>query len=332
MTYNEFKLAAYKYKYETAIETEYARVSYGELLKRVNALYNSFYQMNVAGKTVAVLTGNCPETVYAIIAGVKAGCRCVMCRVSGPSDALLQKLSVYRPSVAVVHGCHFAHATPVLSKIGCNCAIVTENTDIDREALPSVHFLSELLEINDYNSAAAQNSDGTVVLANDGVHFDTQQAILDAGRRDGIYIGLPLYCGAGFDSLFYALLSGHKCVFNEKPTAQFFKKKNVKLALVYDGAKTFDADSLFYKNNNTLCINSEFIYPQECEKLISEAIGYPVSVGFDGEKIKITVMLSDDSDIKSVAGSPLAHAVASVAADAFYGIGCQKSVVFKKTV
>ncbi len=332
MTYNEFKLAAYKYKYETAIETEYARVSYGELLKRVNALYNSFFQMGVAGKTVAVLTGNCPETVYAILACVKAGCRCVMCRVSGPTQTLLQKLSVYRPSVAVVHGCHFEHTVPVLSKIGCHSAIVTENEDIDKEALPSVHFLSELLEINDYSSVATELSEGTVVLANDGVHFDTQSAILQQGRRDGVYIGLPLYCGAGFDSLFYALLSGHKCVFCQSPSAQFFKKKNVKLALLYEGALNYDAAALFYKNDNTICINCEFIYPKECEKLISTAIGYPVALSFDGKKIKIAVTLFENSDIKSVAGSPLAYAVSNVASDVFYGIGCQKSVVFKKTV
>ena len=330
MTYNEFKAAAYKFKYETAIETEYSRVSYGELLKRVNALCNSFYQMGVAGKTVAVLTGNCPETVYAILACVKAGCRCVLCRVSGPVKSLLQKVSVYRPSCAVVHGCHFAHTVPVLSKIGCNCAIVAENTDIDKEVLPSVHFLSELLEINDYSTLTQDMGEGNVVLANDGVRFDTKDKIMSQGIRDGIYIGIPLYCTAGFDSLFYALMSGHKCVFNESPTAQFFKKKNVKLALVYDGAPTFDTDALFYKNGNTDCINCEFIYNEECENLISEAIGYPVNVDFDGKKIKISVTLSQNADIKSVKGSPLSYAVANAASDAFYGIACQKSVIFKK--
>lgn len=332
MTYHDFKAAAYRYKYETAIETEYARVSYGELLNRVNALYNSFCQMGAAGKTVAVLTGNCPETVYAILASIKAGCRCVLCRVSGPVSRLLQKLSVYHPSVAVVHGCHFAHTAPVLSKIGCSCAIVTENADIVKEVLPSVHFLSELLEINDYTAVTGEYGEGSVVLANDGVHFDTREAISGLARRDGVYIGLPLYCGAGFDSLFYALLSGHKCVFCQSPSAQFFRKKNVKLALIYEGAPAFDAAALFYKNDNTICINCEFVYTEECEKLISTAIGYPVTLGFDGKKIKITVTLLENSDIKSVAGSPLSHAVANVAADAFYGIGCQKSVVFKKTV
>ena len=330
MTFNEFKAAAYRYKYETAIETEYARVSYGELLKRVNALYNSFFQMGVAGKTVAVLTGNCPETVYAILACIKAGCRCVMCRVSGPADSLLQKLSVYRPVVAVVHGCHFAHTVPVFEKIGCHSVIAAENEGVDKEALPSVHFMSELLEINDYASVATELGEGTVVLANDGVHFDTREAILAQGIRDGVYIGVPLYCGAGFDSLFYALLSGHKCVFCQSPSAQFFKKKNVKLALLYKGAHSFDTNALFYENSNTICINCEFIYPEECENLISAAIGYPVSVDFDGKKIKISVTLFENSDIKSVAGSPLSYAVANVAGDVFYGIGCQKSVIFKK--
>ncbi len=332
MNFDDFKAAAYRYKYETAIETEYERVSYKELLTRVNALYNSFCQMGITGKTVAVLTGNCPQTVYAILAAVKAGCRCVLCRVSGPVDALAEKLSVYRPSVAVVHSCHYMHTVPVLRDCGCNCAVVAEQGDVDRTLLPAVHFLSELVEINDYSSLPTEQKDGIVVLANDGVHWDTKAAIESTGRRDGVYIGLPLYCGAGFDAVFSALFSGHKCVFLERPTKQIFKKKNVKLALVYKGLPTFDCDALFYQNDNTICINNEFIYPAECEKLISDAIGYPTVCEYDGEKIKISVILPPDADISAVSGSPLARAIAGHAADAFYGLACRKSVVFKKTV
>ncbi len=330
MTYNEFKTAAYKYRYETAIENEYVRISYGELLGRVNALYNSLCQMGVSGKTVAVLTGNCPETVYAIFACLKAGCRCVLCRVSGPKSALLQKLEVYRPSVAVLHTCHFNHSVDALKKVGCNCAIVTEQGEVDDTLLPSVYFLNDLLQINDYNASTATQTDGSIVLANDGAHFDTKDAIDALDKREGVYIGLPLYCGAGFDSLIFALLSGHKCVFCHTPSKQLFKKKNVRLSLAYSGTPTFDCNTLFYENNNTFCINGEFVYKEECENIISMAIGYPVFLDFDGNKLKITVKLFENDDIGAVAGSPLARAVANCAADVLYGAACPKSVVFKK--
>ena len=286
--------------------------------------------MGVVDKTVAVLTGNCPQTVYAILACLKAGCRCVLCRVSGPKSALSQKLAVYRPSVAVVHACNFSHTADVLLKVGCSRAVITERADVDKELLPSVHFLADLLEINDYNATAASQSEGNTVLANDGERFDTRSAIEGLQRRDGVYIGLPLYCGAGFDSLFYSLLTGHKCVFCDKPSAQFFKKKNVKLALVYKDAPHFDVNALVYENNNTFCINCEFVYPEECQKLISEAIGYPVLCDYDGKKLKITVKLFKDDDLDAVRSSPLTRAVAKCASDVLYGVPCPKSVVFKK--
>lgn len=330
MTYNEFKTAAYRYRYEAAIETEDERISYGELLERVNALYNSFCQMGAPGKTVAVLTGNCPETVYAILACLKAGCRCVLCRVSGPKSALSQKLAVYRPSVAVIHACNFVHSADILAKSGCNCAVFVGRAEADMSLLPSVHFMTDLLEINDYSSMIAPQSEGSVVLANDGVHFDTKDAISSLGRRDGVFVGLPLYCGAGYDSLVFSLLSGHKCVLSAAPTKQFFKKKNVKLALVYKGVDVFDTDALFYENDNTFCINGEFVYPEECKNLISEAIGYPVFPEYDGKKLKITVKLFENDDIDAVSKSPLARAVAREAGDVLYGVPCPKTVVFKK--
>jgi len=330
MTYNEFKTAAYRYRYEAAIETEYERISYGELIERVNALYNSFCQMGVVGKTVAVLTGNCPETVYAILATLKAGCRCVLCRVSGPSESLFQKLVAYRPSVAVVHACHFERTVGLLEKSGCSCAVIAERAEVNRELLPSVHLLSDLLEINDYNAASLPASEGSVVLANDGVRFDSGNAITSLGKRDGVYIGLPLYCGAGFDSLFTALMSGHKCVFCHVPSASLFKKKSVRLALVYKDSPVFDTDALFYQNDNTLCINGEFVYPEECENIISAEIGYPVFLSYDGKKLKITVKLYENDDISAVSTSPLTRAVAKSAAKVLYGVACPKSVVFKK--
>ncbi len=330
MDYNQFKAAAYKFRYEAAIETENERISYGELLERVGALYNSFCQMGVTGKTVAVLTDNCPQTVYAILACLKAGCRCVLCRVSGPLSALKEKLLVYRPSVAVLHSCHFAHTADVLRQIGCNSAVVAGRSDIDTECLPSVHFLADLLQINDYSAPACAQSEGSVILANDGVRFDTQKSIEILDRRDGVYIGLPLYCGAGFDSLFFALLSGHKCVFCQSPSKQFFKKKNVKLALVYKNAEVFDIDALFYENDNTFCINCEFVYSEECKKIISAAIERPVECFYDGKKFKTVVKLFENEDIKSVSSSPVTSAVTKSVAEALYGVPCLKSVVFKK--
>lgn len=330
MTYQQFKTVAYKYKYEIAIETEDARISYGELLERAGALYNSFCQMGIAGKTVAIFTNNCPETVYAVLAASRAGARCVIMRASGPISKIKSTLSVYRPSAAILHACHLERLTPALTAADCRCAVTVGKAESD--ALPSLYTLSELMQINDYNVVTTPVSGGSVVLANDGVRWDVSERIAALTRRDGVYLSLPLYCGAGYDALWATLMSGHKCVISDMPSKNLFKRKKISLALLYEGDDAFGYDAEYYSNPNTFCINSEFLYPEECEEIVSRASGYPTRCDYKDGKVKITLTLPQGSDIGSVSDSPLSRAIAGYCADIFYGVVCRKSVVFKKTV
>ena len=330
MTYAQFKTVAYKHKYEIAIETEDERISYGELLERAGALYNSFCQMGIAGKTVAIFTNRCPQTVYAVLAASRAGARCVIMRASGPISKIKETLSVYRPSAAILHACHLDRLTPALLSAGCKSAITVGKTE--SEMMPSLYTLSELMDINSYSIVTPPLSEGSVVLANDGVRFDASEEIKNVPARAGIYNSLPLYCGAGYDAMWQTLMSGHKCFFTDMPSKALFKRKKIALALLYEGDDSFDCDAVFYSNPDTFCINGEFLYPEECEEAIGNATGYPVRCDYEEGKVKITVTLPPDSDISAVSDSPLARAVSGYCADVFYGIICRKSVVFKKTV
>lgn len=330
MIYQQFKTVAYKFKYETAIETESERITYGELLQRSATLYNSFFQLGIAGKTVAVFTNNCPETVYAVLAASRAGARCVICRVSGPLKKIKETLSVYRPSVAIVHACHLGRISPALAGCGCHCAVTVGRAQDD--SIPSLYTLADLMEINDYNTVAPQEGEGSVVLANDGVHWDVTERIAALPAREGVFLSLPLYCGAGFDALWQTLMTGHKCVICDIPTKGMLRRKKVSLCLVYEGEDSFGIDAEYYSNPDTYCINREFMYKAECEDYLSESTGYPVDCTFDGKRLRITLTLNSDSDIEAVKDSPLSHALSGYCADTFYGMICRKSVVFKKNI
>ena len=330
MIYQQFKTIAYKHKYEIAIETEDERISYGELLERAGALYNSFCQMGVAGKTVAIFTNRCPQTVYAVLAASRAGARCVIMRASGPIAKIKDKLSVYRPRVAMMHACHLDRLSDALLSAGCSCAVTVGKAE--SEVMPTLYTLSDLMEINDYSVVTPPAAEGSVVLANDGVRFDASEQIKNVPQRAGIFNSLPLYCGAGYDAMWQTLMSGHKCFFTDMPKAALFKRKKIALALLYEGDDSFGCDAVYYSNPDTFCINGEFLYPEECEEAISTATGYPVRCDYEDGKVKITVTLPPDSDISAVSDSPLARAVSGYCADVFYGVICRKSVVFKKTV
>lgn len=330
MTYQQFKTVAYKHKYEIAIETEDERISYGELLERVGALYNSFCQMGIAGKTVAIFTNRCPQTVYAVLAASRAGARCVLMRASGPVSKIKEKLSAYRPSAAILHACHLDRLSGALLSAGCNSAITVGK--VESEVMPTLYTLSELMDINDYSVVNAPLSEGSVVIANDGVKFDVSEKIKSVPVRAGIYISLPLYCGAGYDAMWQTLMSGHKCFFTDMPSKALFKRKKIALALVYEGDESYDCDAEYYSNPDTFCINGEFLYPEECEEAISKSVGYPARCDYEGGRVKITITLPPDSDISAVSESPLARSVSGYCADVLYGIVCRKSVVFKKTI
>lgn len=330
MIYQSFKTVAYKYKYETAIETDSERITYGELLDRSATLYNSFHQLGIAGKTVAVFTNSCPETVYAVLAASRAGARCVICRASGSLAGIKQMLFVYRPAVAIVHACHLERLAPVLNECDCHCAVTVGKTECD--SIPSLFPLSELMELNDYSVVGKPATEGSVVLANDGVRWDVTERIKALAPREGVFLSLPLYCGAGFDALWQAIMTGHKCVICDIPTKNLLKRKKVALCLVYEGEDNYGIDALYYSNPDTICINREFLYKEECDRSLSESTGYPVTCEYDGEKIKIVVTMSSESDIDSVKDSPLSAALGGYCADIFYGIICRKSIVFKKII
>lgn len=330
MIYQTFKTVAYKYKYETAIETESERITYGELLERTSRLYNSFCQLGLEGKTVAVFTNNCPETVYAVLAASRAGARCVICPASGPISQIRQSFFVYRPVVAILHACHLSRIAPVMDECGCHCAVTVGKAECD--FLPAVHTLSDLMQLNDYVVPTPPKAEGAVVLASDGVRWDVTERIKALPPREGVYLSLPLYCGAGFDALWQALVTGHKCVICDIPTKAFLKRKKVSLCLLYEGQDSFGLDAEFYSNPNTFCINNEFLYKEKSDSLLSERVGYPVECDFCDNKLRISITLTKDADIDSVKNSPLSHAIKEYCSDVFCGIICQKSVVFKKTV
>ncbi len=330
MTYNEFKTAAYKYKYETAVETQTSRLSFGDLLEKSNALYNSFCQMGLLSKTVAVMTGNTADSLISIIACLRADITCKIMRAAGPALHIQKSLLYFGASAVIVSADDFLHIAPAIKNGGCNCAIVTGKPQ-NTSALSSVYSFDSLLKLNDYTTIEPTKNEGTASVQYPQCRLETELKIESVGERDGVFIGLPIYTAAGFDAVCKTLLNGKKCVFSSAPSKQFFNKKSVVFSLMFDGCDSFETDALFYKNTDAARIGTDIFFTDEFENSITDAVGYPCECVFDGSRIKICVFVPKDTDLGQVALSPLARALAAAAKDTFYRADCPKSVIFKKT-
>lgn len=331
MQYSTLKTSAYKNKYETALETLDERISYGELLQRVNALYNSLCQMDLCKKTIAVFTGNSVNTVYTVYAALRAGCNCVIMSPAGNAQRINRSLSKYRPAAAFVNAHNLGRLAPSLKAFGCNCAVAT--SECDERLLPIVYEIEELLEFNDYSThATGEVGGGQLIFESACAPFEFFNDILNTKTRSGILLCLPLYTGAAFAALDTILTNGKKCVFLNSPTSQLVKKKNISLAICADFDLQLGCNTVFYKNANTFGINGQILYCEDTENYISAACGYPVSCDIEGSKLKILVTLGANTDMSVLKNSPLTSAISECLNDALYGINCPKSIVFKKTV
>lgn len=329
MQYESFRASAYKNKYEIAIETDSLRVSYGELIKTTGGFYNSLCQMSLYGKTVAVFTGGCVQTVSAVFAALKADCKCVVISPAGNLERINKSLSVYRPDIAVVYGKHLERLAPSLIAFGTSTAVVVGDDIPEQQYLPSVYSFDELVDINDYSVQTPSGKDGSIVFDAPSAEFLYTDAIENLGKRDGVLFDLPLYTEAAYRALCNTLEGGKKCVFLKSPDKKTAKKKKIKLAVVAN-EKDYDCQMAFATSDEFYSIGGQILDIKQTEQYISEQCGYPAKIAYDGHKLKLFVELGRDADIAAVKSSPLAAALSGICAEAFFAINCTKSIVFKK--
>lgn len=337
--YERLKTAAYKYKYETALETESRRISYKELLEMTDAVYNSLCVANASGGNVAVLLRACPEAVLVYFACARAGFECVSAdsRLSPEKAARLAK--EYNPSVVILPSSESLRLGGIFSKHGCKTAVFTgEMPDI--QIFPAQFGFDILLDKNNYKVSEKkreQRAGGHAFFDGNGYKDILPQEIFELPPREPIYIALPVYENAGSLALTELLYSGRRCFIPQTNDMKMFKRKKL-CAVICDElsgplyperfrfvftVKTDAAKPFAYAGGGTL-------YMREIEEKLSQTAGLPVQCRFDGVKIRIAVLTDD---INASDDSALVKKLANACSDILYAYNMPKSLVFvTKTV
>lgn len=238
--YEKIKSAAYKYKYETALETQNVRISYKELLNMIDAVYNSLCVMNVTGGAVAVLLRSGRDLACSSFACDRAGFDCVTAdsRISVSRAARLAEK--YRPSVVIMPSCELERLAEIFLRCDCKTAVLTEtskqgdNSDV-RQLFPAQFDFDSLLERNDYayidKGGEKKNSRHVFFgVGDDSVQYaDTLpgDALSALSPRTPIYISLPFYEQAGALALTSLLYGGRRCFLADMPDKKLFKRRKV---------------------------------------------------------------------------------------------------------
>ena len=237
--YEKIKSAAYKYKYETALETQNVRISYKELLNMIDAVYNSLCVMNVTGGAVAVLLRSGRDLVCSAFACDRAGFDCVTAdsRISVSCAARLAEK--YRPSVVIMPSCELERLAEIFLHCDCKTVVLTEtlaqgdNSD-ERQLFPAQFDFDSLLERNDYafvdKDGEKRNSKHVFFGVGDdsAKYVDKLPDALSAlSPRTPIYISLPFYEQAGALAITSLLYGGRRCFLADVPDKKLFKRKKV---------------------------------------------------------------------------------------------------------
>ena len=337
--YEKYRAAAYKYKYETALETERRRISYKELYAMTDAFCNSLCVANPSGGSVAVLLRACPEAVCAYFACVKAGFDCISADSRLSLDKARLLAEKYRPTVVVMPSMEFSRLSDIFLHHDCKTAVFTGEAP-QEQLFPAQFGFDILLEKNNYAVMDKKQERRTcehIFFDGNGFKDSLPSSLFELPVREPVYIGLPIYENAGSLALTELLYSGRRCFIPQELNPAIFKRKKIHAAICDKLSKpsfsetfrsVFEADTdtskpFVYAGGGTL-------YTDAIGKYLSSVTGYSVSCLFDGTKIRIAVSAED---IRIAEDAELIKAIKNVCADILYAYDMPKSVVFvKKTV
>lgn len=332
--YNKFKAVSYRYKYETALETQSERISFGQLLDMIDAVYNSIYVSNPSGGNVAVLLRCCPEAICTYFACSKAGFECISADSMISEQEADRLAGLYNPTVVVMPSDQMARLSGVFQKNGCKIAVYT-GSEPQTQYFPAQFGFDVLLDKNNYSIVEKKH----VVKACEHVFYygsnynDKLPAeVFELGQRQSVYIGLPVYEQAGASLLCGLLYSGHRCFISQQPDIKLLKRKKVwavvcdKLSVqLYEETvkcKVFAVDTDVSKK--FVYAGGGILYPDCVSDDLSGLTGLHVSCKFDGKKIRIVTETNKTPD----PSDELVKLISKRCNELLYGLDVPKSLVF----
>lgn len=329
--YEKFKSAAYRYRYETAIETENGRLSYRKLLDMTNAVYNALCVIRPE-KGVAALLRAGAESISLYLACNRAGIRCISAdsRLSVQNAERLAKEQEF--SAVVMPERELSRLGGRFLSAGCTTCVTVGGDSMNR-IFPAQFSYEQLLEKNDYPLAQKHGRGAGKHVFFDGDYEPPLPRELDElPPREPVYIDLPVFTRAGAAAYFKMLTEGRRCFVTDAPSRRLFSRKKVKYALCFaSSARRLESEGCAALVCNDadapyLSAGGGVLHPEQGKARLGAICGDKVDFDWDGEKLRIRVLCKSIPE----ADGALAAALKKECADLLLPLDVPKSFVFKK--
>ena len=323
--FEKFKASAFKNKYEIAFETDKKRINYGEVLGKVNALYNALANMGISGRAL-VFCGDAESTAVISFALSKAGVERILLNKKIPCFDAGKMCKKYLPSVCFLPANEFERLAPTLEKSGVKCVITTGDKP---PFFPAQFELSKLIESNDFKVFKDYNSTDKIEFYEDA-ECETF-SFADVLERDAVVLDIPLFCPAGARLFSNCLYSGKKCFLPSEFSPKYFKKHKVKMLVTDSGKEKFYKDFVCEKNFVPVgrrIVDGSFFDSDKLASKLSSLTDAKAEVSFNGAVIGVSVIFDNDADdLKMKEETAL---IRSAAIDLLYPFDKKKTITVKK--
>lgn len=333
--YDRFRTIAYKYKYETALETDSERVRYCDLLSKVNSVYNALLRLNLENGTVMLFARTGILPICVVLACNRAGFDCVIADSRLPLYAVESAVRKYTPIICAGEGKELKRLSSRLAECGCKSVLVIDDGPLP-DCFPTEHRLSVLMSENDYFAVTTSDGKkGKITFAfDDDTPLPQTDFISGYGKRDAVIADVPFYNRAGAYLINELICSCHRIYLTDDFSSKILKKKKVKYLITAGcGNKNFKGETTVVSCTSLSVVGGGIFDKYEVEGILSKTSPLEISVDTDGEKIQIFVTVGEDADMDALQFYPPVQALRSVCKEVLYPYNAPKTFTFRqKTV
>ncbi len=323
----KFRDAAFKNKYEIAFETEKKRMTYAELYDKVNAIYNSLYNMGVEGSAVVALSDPIKASIAALALS-KRGMKRIFTNSKVSKTELSILVKKHSPSVIFAEGSELSRLFECLEQTGVKTAVFTGKSE---QIFPSQFDFDQLVVLGDYTLVKEYESTNKIVFS-DNTLVTLKPSCYDS-LKQGVCVDVPVYCKLSAKVISEILYRGGRCVFFDETNAKKLKKRKAQFVVTdtnnienYKGFK----GQIFGVDIGIRKIGDSFFDGDKISGYISKISGLDVRVIYNGAVICVSVMLSEKDDLNNPKTNKSVQIAKQCALDVLYPFNSKKTFAVKQ--
>ncbi len=329
--YEKLKRCCYKFKYETAIETDTERIQYGELLTRVNAVFNALLRLNTGGGTVFIFSRTSVNSLCCAYACNRAGFDCVIADSRLPLFDVADIVNRFSPSLCIAQGRELRRISKTLFENGCKSSVCTDTAPLC-SILPTEYRLSELIEQNDYLvvNHIRERCPNTYFAFDDGVLVTDFSWMKKFARRDGLLVRLPFYKHAGVQTVTELLYDCHRLVITDTDDAKILKKKKIRALVTADTKPAFSGETVALEMSVLPMVGGGVYDCDRITETVRKIYKLPFSISLEDGKIRVSVTVDSDADMGRLQLYPPVMALKTLCRELLYPFDTSKTFAFTR--